>query len=202
MQPYEWTESTRKFFDWVTEWSNGRLTQPDQTMLRQALIDFGAEPNNLNAAVLPSLKEYSNKGRAPAMRAIWGDRFDKYKRALPLWILEVEERTGILLPALKKSGNKSSGMIQIFGEITALAFGGVTWEEIVPFLKARRDNGLLWQQGKRDERVKLVTPNALDEDPKLVSSVPVSFPMYLIAEMSSWIGLDWKESGSPEENDE
>lgn len=194
------------FFEWVSDWASGNLNEPDIGKLRAAFIEFGAKPENLNAAVLPSLKKYSNAGRAPAMRAIWGHRFDLYKRGLPKFISDVEENTGVKLPSLTKNGqptgNKSSGMIQIFGELTALAFGAVTWSELQPYLSARRDNGVLWQEGKKDQRIKLVTPNAPDEGPKLVSSVPPAFPEYLQAQFGEWSSdMPWQESGTTSDED-
>ncbi len=186
------------FIDWLTAYGEGRLLVPNLMVLTSALIHFGAKNENLNGVVIPSLRKYSNAGRAPAMRTIWGHRFDMYKADVNDWLEKYEIDTGKPLPTLKKSGNKTSGMIQIFGEITALAYGALSWYELAPFLNARRENGILWQEDKKEERIKLVTPNAPNEDPILVSSIPPGFEMFLISEFSGWTVMPWVDSDTPE----
>lgn len=173
--------------EWVVEFSrSNELKEIDRGFLRDVLEVYGARWEMVESK-RESLGKYTNKGRAPAMRIIWGDRFEEYKKWTREYVSSYEEKTGSTLPALKPSGIKTSGMIQFFGEITALA--GLTENEL-PFqlirqkLETRARNGRAWVEGRKQDRVRIRVPKS--EKPILLSSFPPEFPNKAWEKIKSW----------------
>ncbi len=163
--------------------TEGKVGPISQELMAAALTDLGAnlEPR----PELTLLSEYSNKARRPAMDAVWGtEKVDEFKAWASDYVASYEAEHGVTLPALEKSGSKSSGMIQFFGEITAFAAGKLAQADLKRFLETRSLNGKLWLDGKKDERVRLQVPTA--KEPILPSSFPPEFPDAAWEKISSW----------------
>jgi len=173
--------------EWIVEFSqSGELKKIDRRLLRDVLEVYGAKWE-IDESKRGSLGKYTNEGRAPAMRAIWGDRFEEYEKWTSEYISRYEGETGSPLPALNLSGIKNSGMFQFFGEVTALA--GLTENEL-PFqlirkrLEARAGNGKAWAEDRKQDRVRIEVPTS--EEPKRLSSFPPEFPQVAWEEIKSW----------------
>lgn len=144
-----------------------------QDVLKAALIALGAKEPDESA--LKSLSKYSNASKADGMRVVWSEDFSIYKKWAKAYVSEYEARQGISLPALKPSGIKTSGLIAFFGELTAYAFGAIDWETFEKYSNARRFNGDMWEQGRKEERIRVEVPTS--EKPILLSSYPPEFPL-------------------------
>lgn len=173
--------------EWVVEFSqSNELKEIDRRILRDVLEVYGARWETVESK-RGSLGKSTNEGRAPAMRVTWGDRFEEYKKWTREYVSSYEKKTGSTLPALKPSGIKTSGMIQFFGEITALA--GLTENEL-PFqlikqkLETRARNGRASAEGRKQDRVKIRVPTS--EKPILLSSFPPEFPNKAWEKIKSW----------------
>lgn len=146
--------------------------------LKEFFIRVGAlkEPS---AQALESLSKYTNAGKAPGMKEIWGERFAEFKQLADRSVVTYESQFGVL-PALQPSGIKTSGMIALFGELTAYAYGAMDWETLNKYLSARLVNGYLWADGRKDERIRVQIPTA--DEPILLSSIQPGF---------TWVFGDW-----------
>jgi len=170
---------------WIAAFSEtGQLGEMDRDLLRAVLEAHGAKFSEITPEVQASLQKYSNKGRAEAMRHIWGERFDEYKIWTNEWVADYEERTGQTLPALTKSGRKNSGMIQFLGEITAYAAGELSYEHLKLRLETRLYNGLAWAEGRREERKLISKPGT--EKLFRPSSIPPGFPTDAWEKIKGW----------------
>ncbi|MBI2010221.1 MAG: hypothetical protein HYS86_03550 [Candidatus Chisholmbacteria bacterium] len=149
----------------------GVVNEIDPSLVRTVLESYGAN-FDLESEAQDSLRQYTNKDKAPGLRMVWGSKFDDFK-AWTLTYVEQYETPGKTLPALKPSGRKNSGMIQFFGELTSLAAGELSFEDFKRYTEARIRNGRLWEGGKKGERVKVKVPTS--ENPILLSSVPPGF---------------------------
>ncbi|MEK7188511.1 MAG: hypothetical protein AAB685_01505 [Patescibacteria group bacterium] len=122
------------------------------------------------------------------MRAIWGSRLDEFKKWTEGYVKAYEGEKGQLLPELKPSGVKYSGMVQFFGEVTSYAAGEIDFETLKVHLEARAKNGRLWEEGKREERVRIKVSTS--DKPILLSSFPPGFPAVAWKKIESWRGKE------------
>ena len=114
-------EETAVVDGWTDQLSEtGEVGDLDRGLLRRVLEAHGANLE-IGESERNSLGRYSNKGKASGMRAVWGERFQGYKKWTKEYIDEYEAQAGKKLPALAKSGRKNSGMLQFLGELTAYA---------------------------------------------------------------------------------
>ncbi|CAN5348855.1 hypothetical protein BH10PAT1_BH10PAT1_0880 [soil metagenome] len=171
--------------DWVTKMSEtGQVENMDPVLLREVLSTKGANFEVLKDENLKSkMGKYTNLGKGPAMTAVWGAKFENYKIWTKSFIASYE--TDILkgreLPKLGTSGIKNSGMIQFFGEITALAAGELSGEMFKTYMEARIHNGNVWKQypDKEDRikhQVKIAVPTSDGEEIRIGSVAP-EFPL-------------------------
>jgi hypothetical protein len=184
---------------WIREFSQtdklpqGMLRPEGQASLRRVLTEFGA---NFELTILEhwSLAVYTNAGKAPGMRAVWGDeKFAEYKAWTKAWASDYEA-SGNKLPRLGKKPKAgepdkrpvNSGMIALFGEITAFADGVMSADDLEKYLENRAQNGRLWQKGKRKkgDRVRVQVPTS--DKPILLSSFPPGFPSAAWEHIKSW----------------
>lgn len=149
----------------------------DQAHFKDLLLTFGAE-EEISEIARKSLGKYTNKGKADGLREVWGERFEQVKRFIEAFIADYEVRTDITLPVLKPSGVKFSGMRAYFGEVTAYAYGAMRWADFKRYSEARWHNGAMWEQGRKDERVRVSVPTS--SKPILLSSFPPDFPRALL----------------------
>lgn len=159
--------------EWIDKLSReGVVDNLDIKTISTVLEHFGA--NFEIGEQLEDLSEYSNKAKAGAMRSIWGGRYDEYKMWVERWVQEFETTPGNqTLPKLDKSGSKTSGCIQFFGELTAYSAGKLEFDNFKRFIETRAINGRLWQEGKKDERLRVNVPSGKVIHP---SSFPPEFP--------------------------
>ena len=172
---------------WIGSFLKGEVGEVNVQVLRSALVEIGAnfevEEETLNA-----LGQYSIKAKRPGLDAVWGKaRVDEYRAWVKTWVYDFEQDIGTPLPALKRSGSKISGMLQFFGELTALAAGQMTFEDFRKYEEARMKNGLYWLFDK-DQRIRIKVPTA--QKPIRLSSYPPGFPH------DAWKYLKYWEPGS------
>lgn len=147
----------------VSEWMNkfsetGEVSYVDRQMFSEVLSEIGANfmdegsKERLNA--LSTLAEYSNKGKAPGMRVVWGTKFDEYKAWCGKWAEDYKVNTGKKLPAIKQKGKRyeTSGMLAFFGEITSYAAGRMEFTLLKTRLEARYNNGVLYEKHQKIDK--------------------------------------------------
>lgn len=162
---------------WIGDLSReGRCGDLDAAVLKGVLESFGARYEGLYAAAESALRGYSNRESEPGMRAVWGEgRRVAYSRWCEEWADRFEAQAGNRgLPRLERTGIRTAGMRQFFHEITALAGGYMTAADFKLFIETRLGNGKLWQEGRKDERIKVVTPTSGGE-PIRIGSIPPGF---------------------------
>jgi hypothetical protein len=151
-----------------------KMPEIDRLLLKDVLQAYGA--NFENAEELRLLKQYTNKAKRPGLDAVWGKEFvDDFWTFIGNYINDYEDKKGKPLPALKKSRKKFSGFRQFFGELTAFAAGQITDEQYYEYTRSRLFNGKMWQEDRREERMRVQVPTV--KDPILLSSVPPEFPV-------------------------
>ena len=96
-----------------------------QRYWRSSLEMLGANFEKQEASTL--LADYSSLGKREGLDLVWGKtRVDEYRKWIKNYVKTYEETPGnLLLPALKPSGIKTSGMMQFLGEITAYTTGAI-----------------------------------------------------------------------------
>ncbi len=159
--------------NWLSDISKtGQVKEITYCTLREVLESSGA---NFKVGVeeLSFLDEYTNKAKAPGLRAVWGDFFQDYKDWTNDFIKDYEKENKTTLPALKGSGKKNSGMIQFFGELTGFATGKINYFTLKKHWETRLLNGKLWEEGKKDQRIRI--PVLGSEKPILISSITPGF---------------------------
>lgn len=167
---------------WLSEFTEtGCLGEIDRGVLRLALEGVGADFAFLDdEGNRRSLKKYTNASKADAMGAAWGERFGDFKVWVDnVYIPDHESNTGRELPKLDQSGRKSSGMRAFFGELTQIAGLGETdlaFNTIKERLETRYQNGKAWEDGKPEDRRRLIVPTS-NGKPILISSFPPDFPL-------------------------
>ncbi len=110
-----------------------------------------------------------------SLNEVWGEEHvDEYWKWIDSYISSYEEN-GNILPGMGKKKVKFSGMRAFLGELTALASGEMNMETYTTYTEARLYNGKKWQEGRRDERVRIQVPTK--EDAILLSSIPPEYPM-------------------------
>jgi hypothetical protein len=145
-------------------------------ILREVLTSHGANFENLSDEAKESLKGYSEKERGMGIRAVWGDDVvDSYKEWTKEYIKGYEAKTGIILPELKPSGRKNSGMIQFFNDLTSLASGECNFDTFRTYTEGRVKNGVAWSEGRKGDRIRVSVPTS--SEPILLSSIPKEFPI-------------------------
>jgi len=165
--------------EWITKFTEkGEIEEIDVVILKRVLIHCGADFEQSPEALVP-LGEYTNKAKRPGLDAVWGkEAVDNFWSQINLFIEKHEAGVGIELPKLKKSGHKFSGMRQFFGEVTALAAGQLDFETFRKYSEARLFNGRKWQEGKKNERIRVDVPTK--DKPILLSSYPSEYPRFAI----------------------
>lgn len=162
-----------------------RVEQIQPQLLQGVLEHFGAN-FEMGEEELRQLGEYTNKARAEAMRSVWGGRYGYYIEWTERLVEEYESK-GQNLPGLGgryKGQVKNSGMKQFFGQLTALAAGELSFEDFKRYTEARALNGRLWQEGRKDERVRVKVPTRVE--PIRPSSFPPGFPSAAWEKIKSW----------------
>ena len=167
-------ETGSVFNKWIANFSEtGKVSDIDSQIVKAALEECGA--NFPPKEELLVLGEYTNKAKRPGLDKVWGEeRVDKFKEWTSDFIDSYEKSTGKLLPELKPSGIKNSGMLQFFGELTAFASGVMPFEKFKEYSEARAFNGEMWQKDRKDERIRVKVPTS--DEPILLSSFPQEFP--------------------------
>ena len=165
--------------EWITKFAEtDEIREIEVEALKKTLSSCGADFEQ-NPETLMLLGEYTNKAKRPGLDAVWGNEtIDGFWHQIGLFIEGHEIETGIELPKLKKSGHKFSGMRQFFGEITAFAAGQLDFETFKKYSEARIMNGRKWQEGKKDERIRVAVPTK--DKPILLSSYPSEYPRFAI----------------------
>jgi len=165
----------------VDSWIKGisgkqEVGEMNTKVLREVLTSYGANFENLNEESKESLKGYSEKERGMGVRAVWGDEIvDNYKQWTKEFIENYESKTGIILPELKPSGRKNSGMIQFLFDLTSYASGEYDFETYKTYTEGRVKNGVAWSEGRKNERIRVSVPTS--NEPILLSSIPKEFPI-------------------------
>ena len=161
---------------WLSDISKtGQVKEITCYDVREVLKSFGANFNKekIGIEIFSLLDEYTNKAKAPGLKAVWGDFFQEYKNWTNEFVQNYEKENKTTLPALKRSGNKNSGMIQFFGELTGFAAGRTNYFTLKKHWENRLLNGKLWQEGKKDQRIRI--PIIGSEKPILIASIPPGF---------------------------
>jgi len=163
--------------DWVKNISEKQIVEEmDVGVLKEVLTSYGANFENLSGENKESLRGYSEKERGMGVRAVWGDEIvDDYKEWTKEFIKKYELETGIVLPELKSSGRKNSGMIQFLFDLTSYASGECNFETYKTYTEGRVKNGVAWSEGRRNERIRVSVPTS--SEPILLSSIPKEFPI-------------------------
>jgi len=170
--------------EWISTLSEeGKLEQIDRMLLKDVLGAFGAN-FEVGEEAKVSLGKYTNKAKAFGMEQVWGLKYDEYIKFTAEFIRSYEASKGISLPALERSGVKNSGMIQFLGEVTAYAVESLDFEDLKLYLEARVSNGKAWEDGRREDRVRVKVPTA--KEPILLSSIPPEFPKAAWEKIKSW----------------
>lgn len=169
--------------DWIGKISREyRVEEMEPGIVRAALEAMGA--NFEPSAELKYLGEYTNKAKRPGLDAVWGkERVEDYKGWAKAYAQSHEQLVGPL-PELEKSGSKTSGMIQFFGELTAFAAEKLSFADFKRYTEIRAENGRLWMVGRKDERIRTSVPTA--KGPILISSFPHGFPSAAWEKIKSW----------------
>lgn len=167
---------------WIDLICGGVVERIDRQVLKEVLEACGAR---FEKEASRSLRKYTEKGKAPGMKLVWGERFEEYKKWVGEYIKVFEASPAHReLPKLLPSGRKNSGMIQFFGELTAFAAGSLSFANFKKFTQARAENGLLWQLGRSRERIRIKVPTA--KEPILLSSFPPGFPRDAWDKIKEW----------------
>lgn len=178
-------ETASQMDSWINNLiETGEMKEINPGVVREVLKSHGAE-FNISPEAKKSLSEYTNKARAEGMRGVWGERFKIYKTWTKEYIREYEENpNNKLLPALKKSGRKNSGMIQFFGQLTSFASEQLDYEDFKRYTEARIHNGRCYAEGRKQDRVRVTVPTSVQ--PILLSSIPPDFPKAAYKKISEW----------------
>lgn len=155
----------------------------NQELLREVLISYGANFENLNEEGREGLRGYSEKKRGPGVRQVWGNEFvDDYKGWAKRYLTDYELKTGIKWPILKKkehpeksTNGKWAGVNQFLFWLTRRAAGEGNNIEDNKEMETRIKNGIALVKGKKEERKKFDLPEGKGE--KLISSIPGEFPI-------------------------
>jgi len=156
--------------EWVSHLAEtGEVRQIDGGLVREVVTSLGADFEQSEER-LAVLGKYSNKGKAPGMKAVWGEeRFRGFKTWVDGYITEYEARTGKELPVLvgKKDGKivevtdiKYAGMRQWLGELTAFAAGQLDFDKYKRLTEDRWRKGKIWEGKGEGEKIPS-SPHAL-----------------------------------------
>lgn len=156
----EWIRS----FENYDHEGNVDIKEPDKKLLIRVFSHFGAD-----------FKE------KPGMDAVWGrECVNQYNDWTQQWAIEYENTTSKKLPRLVKSGKKTSGPRQWFGELTAYLAGYMDFETYKRHTEARLKNGWLYaesqERGKshlKEKRVRVQT--SAKPEPMKPSSIAPGF---------------------------
>lgn len=160
--------------DWARTLAEESLVAPiSQETVAKALEALGAN-FEIGESQRESLSKYTEGGKIKGLRAVWGGEYEDYLKFVGIYVKRYEATQGKVLPALRPSGRKNSGMIQFFGEITAYAAGAMSFEDLKLYLEARAKNGRAWAEGRKEDRVRIKVPTK--DEPILLSSFPPEFP--------------------------
>lgn len=163
--------------DWVKNISEHQEVKEIATdILKDTFESFGAN-FEITEEEKESLGGYSEKQKAEGMHAVWGEKFKEYKNWIKEYILDYETRTGKILPELKPSGRKNSGMIQFLGELTSYAAGEIDFDTFQKYVETRAKNGLAWEENRKGDRIRIKVPTSDKEEGILPSSFPPEFPI-------------------------
>ena len=145
------------------------ITEIDTMLLRNVLGEYGAK-FNLEKEGYQKLSQPTNKFRRSGMDAVWGAVFmDNYNLWTVQWANEYE-KTGRKLPKLDISGNRTSGMRHLLGEITAYAAGKLSFDDFKEKMDARIVNGFTYAKG-----LGKTATTFLPEDKRFPGSIPPYF---------------------------
>lgn len=168
-----------KIENWFDTLANtNELKKIDEIAIDILFDELGAKRDiSLNAE--KSLGSYSNKSSRLGMEAVWGKkRYNDFVESFGEFIAMFESVEGNReLPKLSESGKKDSGMKEFFHEFTSYAYGLLSFDEFKERTEVRVRNGKLWQEGKKDERIRIDTPIS-DYKDKLIGSIPPGFFSY------------------------
>lgn len=169
---------------WIDKVSaEGKVENLDPGLLRDVLENCGANFEIGEAIV--DLSEYTNKAKAETMRLVWENgKYDDFKKWVEEWADNYEVTSKTVLPKLEKSGSKTSGMIQFFGQLTSYAAGQISFVDFKLYTETRALNGRLWQEGRKNERIRVRVPTSAD--PIRLSSFPSGFPSAAWEKIKSW----------------
>ena len=130
---------------------------------------------------LISLGSHSNKDRAIAMRAVWGDRYGEFVDWTKCFV-ESYEKDNKELPFIRQKGKKykNSGMIQFLGRLTAFADGRLSWFDFSSYFEASVQNGKIYIDPAKGEKKKIFITGWVERNGKLIKKtsekVPASVP--------------------------
>lgn len=174
----------------VTQWidtiaDEGRVDPISPEVLREVLTKFRAdfEPR----PELDSLSGYTSIAKKPGLDAVWGkEKVDRYKDWIKRYVSEYEIDTGKELPVLydpktkKATTIKTSGMMQFFGELTALAAEKMSFKKYKRLTEDRARKGRLWRARKPGEPI-VTTEHA---------SFPPPFPSDAWRYIKDWLEME------------
>jgi hypothetical protein len=132
--------------EWVKDLTETSIAQKlDRSALRMVLEDLGAV-KEISEEERRSFfgDRYSNADRAKAMRSVWGENYGAYKSFC--------EQFSFSEVKFKETGtvDKTAGMRQFFGELTALAYTNeeeFTMGDFIARITAQAVNGRLREAG-------------------------------------------------------
>lgn len=174
-------ERETKVGEWIDKISElGHVGRMEPGVVREALEACGAN-FEIGEAELKSLGKYSNEGKSMGMRAVWGDRFDDFKKWTKEYVAQFEATLGNR-KLLTIKNRKNAGMLQFLGELTAFAAGVLSFDDFAKHTETRVKNGRLWQEGAAiDELVRIELPT------KPSFRRPASVPPGFIKTAWNWI---------------
>lgn len=174
--------------DVMTHFSDtGEMKELGLDQLREVLKVCGARVEGLPEAATNGLMHYSNEARAAGIREVWGEeRYRDYRK----WIKEMvdwyENEQGIVLPALPKSGIKTSGMTGWLGDLTSLATSAWTFDRYKEVSEARWETGRIWRSDTERHHTKRPRILLPDGRPHVPASYQPDFPPKALDKVLSW----------------
>lgn len=159
----------------------------DRDVLRSVFESLGAnfEIGELRNSFFR--ESYSNKQRSEAMKVVWGENYQNYKDWCDAFVEDYEKTKETTLPRIvfPKTGtvDKTSGLRQLFGELTAYAVtedAEFSFQDLKQRLEAQAMNGRLWSAGVKEkvDRIKIEVNDYNNGRP----FAPASFPPGFVAE--------------------
>lgn len=157
-------------------------------LLRRVLEHYGADFEDLGdperIEKLAKIKQSTNKYRREGMNAVWGEEYiNNFYKWCTQWANTYEAMTSKDLPRIAGTGTRQSGMLHMFGEMTAYASGERDWEYYSTRLKTRLRNG--WNRAHGMPRSEIEKVGWLADEKEYPGSIPPTYPQDMWALVTS-----------------